>query len=325
MNTMVPESIWPATRHGPGQRRPGGDAREDAALVGQAAGVLDGLTGPDDALAVEQLLAAPLLVDGRDVALVEVAQALDHLADGRLDGEDLDVGVAFLQVRADTHQRAAGAQAGDEVGDLGAVPPDLRTGGLVVRPGVGLVGVLVEERPLGVLVGHGDGPPDRPVGALVARREDDLGAEHLEELAALDRHVLGQHDLDRVALDAGDHGHGDAGVARRRLDDRLARRQRAVGLGLLDHAEGDAVLDRARRVLPLHLAEDADVGVGADPAHVDHRRVADHVEHGGVHSHRGDLQWVPGRPGRRMPTRRSGFYPSTMPTGSSETTPSTIR
>ena len=36
--------------------------------------------GPHDPLAVEQLVAAPLLVDGRDVAVVEVAQALDQLA-----------------------------------------------------------------------------------------------------------------------------------------------------------------------------------------------------------------------------------------------------
>ena len=66
----------------------------------------------------------------------------------------LIVGVLLLEERADAHQRAAGAEAGDEVGDLGAVAPDLRAGALVVRPRVGVVAVLVEEAPLGVLGGQ---------------------------------------------------------------------------------------------------------------------------------------------------------------------------
>ena len=48
------------------------------------------------------------------------------------------------------------------MGDLGAVPPDLGAGSLVVRLRVGVVGVLVEEDPLGVLgvqaLGEADGP-----------------------------------------------------------------------------------------------------------------------------------------------------------------------
>src|SRR3546814_10783917 len=70
-------------------------------------------------------------------------------------------------------------------------------------------------------------------------RSDDLGPEDLEHLATLDRDVLRQQDLDRVALDAGDGGEGDAGVPRRRLDDRLARRQVAVLLGVLDHRRSE--------------------------------------------------------------------------------------
>ena len=164
-----------------------------------------------------------LLEHRRDVAVVEVAQPLDPLAERRLDGDHLDRRVLLLEEPAGAHQRAARAEAGDEVGDLRAVAPDLRAGALVVRARVGVVAVLVEEVPLGVLGGQLVGPAHGAVGALRARREDDLGAEHLEHLAPLDRHVLRHQDLDRVALELGDGRQGDAGVARRRLEDRLAR------------------------------------------------------------------------------------------------------
>ena len=101
----------------------------------------------------------------------------------------LIVGVLLLQVPAGAHQRAAGAEAGDEVGDLGAVAPDLGAGALVVGQRVGVVAVLVEEAPLGMLGGQLLGPAHGAVAALLAGGEDDLGAEHLEHLAALDRHA----------------------------------------------------------------------------------------------------------------------------------------
>ena len=116
-------------------------------------------------------------------------------------------------------------------------------------------------------------------------RVDDLGAPGLEELAALDRHVLGQDDLDRVALDLGDHGQGDAGVARRRLEDLLAGPQAPVLLRLLDHGLGRPVLDRAARVPALELGHDGHPGVRAEGADVDHRRVADQVEDALVAGH----------------------------------------
>ena len=143
-------------------------------------------------------------------------------------------GFCSLRNRPDAHERAGGAEPGDEVGDLGHVAPDLGAGALVVGPGVGLVAVLEREPPVGVLGGHGLGPAHGAVGALATRRRDDLGAPHLEQLAPLDRDVLGQDDLEVVAAGAGDHRQGDAGVARGRLEDHLARagREDAVLLGL---------------------------------------------------------------------------------------------
>ena len=238
------------------------DSPANTPHLDEPAGPLDRLAGAARRACGRAARGRPVVEHGRDVALVEVAQALDPLAERRLDGDDLDVRVLLLEEPARAHQRAARAEAGDEVGDLRAVLPDLRAGALVVGAGVGVVAVLVEEAPLGVLGGQRLGPLDGAVGALGAGREDDLGAEHLEHLAALDRHVLGQQDLDRVALDAGDRGQGDAGVARRRLEDRLAGTEAAVLLGVLDHRLGDAVLHRPERVLALQLGQDPHVGVG---------------------------------------------------------------
>ena len=193
------------------------------------------------------------------------------------------VGVLLLEEAPGAHQRAAGAEPGDEVGDLGNVTPDLGSGALVVGARVGVVAVLIDEAPFGVLVGELLGAAHGAVRALVAGRQDDLGAHDLEHLAALDRHALRQQDLDRVSLEAGDRRQRDAGVARRRLEDRLAGQQPAVLLGGLDHRLGDPVLDRAERVLHLELGEDAHVRVGREVGDVDDRRVADQVEHVGVH------------------------------------------
>ena len=77
-----------------------------------------------------------------------------------------------------------------------------------------------------------------------------------------------------IALRGADHRQADAGVAARRLDDRLAGLEVAAALGLFDDADREAVLHRRRRVeeLGLHVqphllrrdAVDADAGRVAD-------------------------------------------------------------
>ena len=78
---------------------------------------LDGFPGADHGLAIQELGAAQLLEDGRDVPVVEVAQAVDHLARRGLDGPDLH-GISLLLPQEPAHpqQRSRGAQAGHEVG-----------------------------------------------------------------------------------------------------------------------------------------------------------------------------------------------------------------
>src|ERR1017187_9477004 len=79
--------IAPATappRHCRARRYAGEDAD-----VRQPPGPLDGLPGPDHGLAVQEPGAPEFFENGRDVAVVEVAQPVDLLARGRLDGPDL--------------------------------------------------------------------------------------------------------------------------------------------------------------------------------------------------------------------------------------------
>ena len=196
--------------------------------LGQAPRPLDRLPRPHHGLAVEQLGAAEVLEDGRDVAVVEVAQPVDHLARRRLDGPDLHgVPELLAQEAPDAEQRARRAEPGHEVRDAGAVAQDLGPGALVVRLRVGRVAVLVEEDPLGMLLGQRPGHAHGAVRALAARRLDDLGPPQLEELAALHRHVGRHHHLERVALDPAHHGQPDAGVARGRLHQDLVGLARA--------------------------------------------------------------------------------------------------
>ena len=164
--------------------------------------------------------------------------------------------------------------------DLGAVAPDLGTGRLVVRPRVGRVAVLVEERDVVHLLDQTLRHPHRAVGALGARRQNDLGAVDLEQLPPLDGDVLRHDDLQPVTLEPADQREPDPRVARRRLEDRASGREGAVGLGRLDHELGDAVLDRAAGVLSLELDQDADARVGTELADLDQGRVADEVEDG---------------------------------------------
>ena len=102
-------------------RRARRHAREHAAVVEQSSQPLDRLARPHDELPVED----GGVEDRRHEAVVERAQSLHQLARRRLDRDDLHLGLLLLEVATDAHQRAAGAEAGDEDVDLGAVAPDL--------------------------------------------------------------------------------------------------------------------------------------------------------------------------------------------------------
>ncbi len=225
------------------------------------------------------------VVELGDEALVEVAQAVDQLAVARLRGHDLNVGLALAQEPPGAHERARGAEPGDEVRDLGAVAQDLRAGGAVVRVGVGRVAVLVEHHPVGVLRGEPLGHRDGLVRAARRGRGDDLGAVHREQLSPLLRRVLRHHADQPVALELARHGQRDAGVAGRGLEHRAARAEQAVGLGPLDHRQRGPVLDRPGGVAVFQLRPQPDIGRGRQRRQPDERGVADRRQQGVVAGH----------------------------------------
>src|ERR1700722_16949882 len=84
---------------------------------------------------------------------------VEKRADG-IDSDHLHVGVLFLEETSDAGGRAAGAQAADKMRDLAlAILPDFRTGGPIMRIGIGLVFILVGIERVGnlarQLLGHG--------------------------------------------------------------------------------------------------------------------------------------------------------------------------
>ena len=152
------------------------DTCEDAFHLGQFAGGLQGFRRPDQELPVEDLR----IEDRRDEALVQRAQPVDEVAELRFGRDDLDVRVVLAKTLAASHQGAARAETGDEVGHLGQILDDLRAGSLVVGQGVVRVAVL-ERHEVGVLRrSHLVGDLDGAVRPLLRRRVDDLGAEEFE-------------------------------------------------------------------------------------------------------------------------------------------------
>ena len=112
----------------------------------------------------------------------------------------------------------------------------------------------------------------------LAGSEGEFGAEALQDLDPLGARALGHAEPHRVPFGCADHGDGDAGVAGRRLEDGLARREVAALLGPGDHAERRPVLDGPARVAPLQLAENVDARLGARVHELDEGRAPDGLQ-----------------------------------------------
>jgi hypothetical protein len=148
------------------------------------------------------------------------------------------------------------------------------------------VGELVEHRAL-ALLHHPLGEIARALHAALLRREDDLGAEGAHRLAPLDREVLG-HDQDHaVTADRRRHGEGDAGVARGRLDQHVARLDVAAFLGVADHRDRRPILHRAGRVIAFQLCKNKILVIKNlfpwKTLQPDQRRVADEILDSALH------------------------------------------
>jgi hypothetical protein len=110
------------------------------------------------------------------------------------------------------------------------------------------------------------------------RAHHDLGAVRAQQRDLLLAHLVAHDEDAAVPALGGDDGKADAGVARRRLDDRAARLEQAVTLGGVDHRHRGTVLDRAARVRGLHLGDQIAREPAPDAREPDQRGVADEVE-----------------------------------------------
>jgi hypothetical protein len=217
-----------------------------------------------------------------DVAL------LDGGVDGalRIGADDQDARVLLLQVAPGAGDRPAGPDRDDERVDPAAgLLPDLRAGELVVGVRVRHVRVLVGLERARDLLGEPVGDrvvAFRRVGVDGRRTDDDLGAVRAQERDLLLAHLV-RHDEDAaVALDRRCDREADAGVARRRLDDRPARLELPVALGGLDQRQADPVLEGSAGVQVLELDQDVPLDLAADLREPDDRRLAHQVERRGV-------------------------------------------
>ena len=211
-----------------------------------------------------------------------------------LDRDDVDVGVAGLEVATHAGDGTAGAHACDEDVDRPiGVLPDLGAGRGLMGGGVGRVGELAGDPALRRGCRQLFGACDSALHARGARGEDELGTVGGQEGAALGTHGLGHGDDQAVATRGGQRGEAHAGIAARGLDDGVAvvRCDAARRLGLVQHVERYAVLDGAGGILALELDEDArvDVGLALELCQLQQGGVSDQLVDGCVDGTHGDL------------------------------------
>ena len=247
-------------------------------------------------------------IDDRGVERVGVevfADALHRVGVDRAAGVDRALGVGahddglarrgILQKTARAADRAARADAGDEVGDAPVgVAPDLGPGRLVVRArtvrvrelvGLERAGDLAREPVRHAVVRVG------VVGRHVRGHLDDLGAVRAEHRRLLSRELVGHDEDHAVPALQGDQGEPDAGVAAGRFDDRAAGAEGAGCLGGIDDPRGDAVFRRPAGVEVFNFREHRRAGARSDVVQSDERGVSDEVGDVRDVTHEGVLWW----------------------------------
>ena len=196
--------------------------------------------------------------------------------------DDLRFRPFLPQHTRDAGHGAASAIARDEVIQPLAfeIGHDLPRRGGFVDIGIGGGFELTGKEPairLGQFLGLGI----HAIAFQCARRQHHLGAQKPHQPPPLHRETVGHRHHQRIALGGADHGKADAGIARCRLDHRLAGGKLAVTFRRLDDVQRQAVLDRGGRVERLGLHIDGRAR-WRDPVDADDGRIAHGVEDGGV-------------------------------------------
>src|SRR5690606_32295992 len=111
-----------------------------------------------------------------------------------------------------------------------------------------------------------------------------LRAERTQVEDLLLTHLVGQDENQAIALLRRDQRETQSGVPRGRLDDRRSRLELAALLGLFDHRQADAILDRSAGIHRLELHVQL-ARSGIEPIDPQHRRAADHLDDVGINVH----------------------------------------
>jgi hypothetical protein len=221
-----------------------------------------------------------VLTDALDVVAVDVVTRVDRALG--VDPDDAHRRPGDLaEVPAGAGDRAARADAGDEVGEppLG-VAPDLGTGGLVVAARTVRVGVLVGLEGAGDLAHQAVGDAVirvRVVGLDIRGGHDDLRTVRPQHRPLVLGDLVGHDEDAAVPALLRDEGEADAGVAAGGLDDHSPGLQQAVALGGVDDVRSDAVFGRAAGVELLDLRENRGGDAVGDAGETDKGGVADEV------------------------------------------------
>src|SRR5208283_3243572 len=191
--------------------------------------------------------------DALDAVVADFAAGAQRGRFGGFNGMNADGGVALSQEFPDAHDRAARADSCDKglrpLGNRNHLRPDFRAGGFFVRFDIGGVGELAREKNIlacsGQLFAHADAAKE---SALLGTDGNHFSAVTANQLHALLAHPIGHENLNGVAQNAAEGGKRNTRVAAGSLGDSEAGLDLSLFIGLLQDAQGHAVLDAAGEV-----------------------------------------------------------------------------
>src|SRR6185437_3853474 len=217
-----------------------------------------------------------------DLVLAMTAPVLGQYRPGRVASNDLDVGIALLEITPHTSDRTTGSRRRYKVRDLAfSLLPQLRTRRRVVRVRIGLIVELIRENRVGRLLRAALRHHHVVVGMVRrngGRCHDHFRTESLEQAHLFLRHLVGQREDALVAAQCGRDREANTSVAASPLHDRSARLELSLALGALDDREPDTVLDRSARIEELSLAVDGRANPASHTMQPDQRRPSNRLE-----------------------------------------------
>ena len=168
----------------------------------------------------------------------------------RLYSYDSDSRIIFLESPGDPHGRTAGAQGRNNHCDIAfRLPPDLLSRPVIMGSHVvGIVELVGTEISVRMFTHQMVGYLNGPVGALVCGREHQFRSQRPENALPLLACRLRHRQAESVTLGRRHQRQADTCIAAGRFQNHLILRQLPALFGLLDHMNGNPVLDRAARV-----------------------------------------------------------------------------